>query len=751
MHKFYRLAFSLVLFLALISAVHAQTETDAKEADSTKDKKIVEQQLDEVSITATRLERKTQDVPASISVIGQDRIENAKMHNIKDALSGTPGVQIDSKNGGYDSRLIIRGAGVKARYGIREVMILLNGVPVTDPDGFSKLDLLDPQQIEQIEVVKGPNSTLWGANAAGGVINIITRSPVKNQGGFVKIEGGSHEERSSAFSYAGNIDNFLMYSINGSYIASNNTWREHNKYEAYNASFQPVFVFDDGTVWENYISYNKSDLQLPGSTDQVLFEDYEKTGDLTINDTRKTILRIIDGKLQTRVNPWSREEPWKYSGRYSDSAFFSSRLTKKIGNFDIKPLIYGNRWTHNHPVPGMINVGKSDVYGGDLQIDWKHKYGTLTAGGTGRIDHQDGKRYKYQDVTVSPYINRITAVDSDTKGDLAEDSYYSTRLIGGYIQESLKPIDGLIVDLGIRYDEVKFKMKGKIDSYYDWSRGNYIDCSYSMTDCGQPVENKKYNIRKIYEAASPRMGVSYKIFKQLNVYANAARGIQTPTTSEISSNPSLKLVKYTNYELGLKGRGQSWMFDINGYKGVLENEVVPKLTVDRETEYSNAGRTKKDGIEFEAAYFLTDAFSIGGSYTKTKYVYQYFMEVGTDYKTKKTREYDRGGKTLPHIPSNQYMVFLQYKNRTGFKARMQTETWSSYYIDTANTEKYQGLKNITSLMVGYQTESNLDFTLNVQNLFDRRYAVEVQKNAYSGKYYSVAPPRTISVALSAKF
>ena len=71
------------------------------------------QKLDEVSVTATRSERATKDVPQSITVVGSERIESEKMFNLKDALQGTPGVMIDSKNGGSDVRLTIRGAGIK--------------------------------------------------------------------------------------------------------------------------------------------------------------------------------------------------------------------------------------------------------------------------------------------------------------------------------------------------------------------------------------------------------------------------------------------------------------------------------------------------------------------------------------------------------------------------------------------------------------------------------------------------------------
>ena len=62
-------------------------------------------------------------------------------------------------------------------YEVITIMVLLDGVPITDPDGMTRLDFVDTQLVERIDVVRGPNSTLYGANATGGVINVITRDP----------------------------------------------------------------------------------------------------------------------------------------------------------------------------------------------------------------------------------------------------------------------------------------------------------------------------------------------------------------------------------------------------------------------------------------------------------------------------------------------------------------------------------------------------------------------------------------------
>ena len=131
--------------------------------------------LDTVSVTATRSERATKEVPEAIAVIDEERLEQSPMFNIKDALSDTPGVLMTNTRGSYSARVVIRGAGLKANYGIREIMLIRDGVPITDPDSFTRLDFIDTQDIEQIEVTKGPGN-LYAAGSAGGTIQVISKS-----------------------------------------------------------------------------------------------------------------------------------------------------------------------------------------------------------------------------------------------------------------------------------------------------------------------------------------------------------------------------------------------------------------------------------------------------------------------------------------------------------------------------------------------------------------------------------------------
>lgn len=211
--------------------------------------------LEEAVVTATRTERTTAEVPAGVTAVTREDIENTRMFGMKEALTGISGVQSETKNGGYDSRLIIRGAGLKARYGVREIMVLLDGVPITDPDGLSRFDFIDTQLVEQIDVLKGPNSTLYGANAAGGVVNIITRNPFEETTGG-RIGFGSNNTQMYNALYGNKIGD-SYFSISGS-RRSTDSWRQWNKFDTTQGSLKVGAMIDERTTVEAAVNYFRS-------------------------------------------------------------------------------------------------------------------------------------------------------------------------------------------------------------------------------------------------------------------------------------------------------------------------------------------------------------------------------------------------------------------------------------------------------------------------------------------------------------
>ncbi len=346
--------------------------------------------LDTISVTASRIERGTKEVAGAIDVIDEKRIESSKMFNIKEAIQGTPGVLIDSKSSSYSTRLIIRGAGQKANYGVREIMVIRDGVPMTDPDSFSRFDFIDTQDIERIEITKGPGS-LYGSGSAGGTIQVISKSVFDTDVNRVKAGAGQFGTRNLHTRLSGDIDDSNAFAITASHRETDNSWRDWNKFDTQQASFKHGLILDNDATLESELSYTQADLQLPTKLTESEFETYKATGE-----------------------QHNTSDTFQNSGRYSTILFFNSRYEQEFGDLTFKPRIYFNQWDHFHPVTGGINDNPgTNVFGTDLEFSYNHQLwgeSTLVAGVTARLDEtDDSRKYMYQDIE-----NGASQTSSDT-------------------------------------------------------------------------------------------------------------------------------------------------------------------------------------------------------------------------------------------------------------------------------------------------------------------------------------------------
>jgi outer membrane receptor protein involved in Fe transport len=150
---------------------------------------------DALTVTASREERTLASVPASVGVIAGHTVERARGVNLAEFLKFVPGVAAGDVSGVDDLRISIRGAGVRAGFGSRGVLLMTDGVPVTEPDGQTPHfdGQIDLANAERVEVVKGPSSAMYGGAALGGVVNVISRAPSRQRRATLRGETGSYE------------------------------------------------------------------------------------------------------------------------------------------------------------------------------------------------------------------------------------------------------------------------------------------------------------------------------------------------------------------------------------------------------------------------------------------------------------------------------------------------------------------------------------------------------------------------------
>lgn len=668
-----------------------------------------ETSLDAVTVTATKQERKALNVSQSVDVVESKTIEKKNARNINDIIKTMPGVIAVSKNSGYDSRLIIRGAGLKAAYGVREIMVLRDGVPMTDPDSFTRFDFVDIDDISSVEVFKGPGS-IEASNASGGVLSIKSQSVFDATKDYVKLGAGSETSRNAALHKtweAGANDNI---SIQFSRRQADNNWREWNQFDTTQLSIKEGHFFKGESTLETELNYQESNLKLPGSLNATGYANYLETG--------KT--------LNNKANTGSA---FSKSSRDSKTLFFNTRYKTKLSKtLEFNPQFYVNQWQHFHPVTGIINDAKDNyVVGTDLMFNRKQQLFGRNAsqvfGITLRGDIRNkGKKYQYRDVITS--YGRIVDVTSDTKGTLASVEDSSNMLSGAYFQQTFSPAERWQMDLGLRYDHLNMDISGDEYWKYDYARAKYVT--------GQGSYKTKAN----YDLFAPKVSVNYALAKASRLYATASGAQQAPTESEISNNRSygqatdLKASSALQYEVGYKRNTQNLQTTFALYQIDLTDEIVG-VRNGTTTYYVNAGKTQKKGAELNVGYKLLSTLGVGGTAAWQNYRYLDYKDSGVDY----------SGNQVRFIPENQYSIFANYENK-GYQARVEGLAFGSYYIDDANTEKYNGYNMVTNMMLAYRHKAHL-FQLNVNNLFDMRYAEEVAKDSRGSYSYTPGAPRNI--------
>src|SRR5579863_1100641 len=203
-----RIAFLPATVALILSATQASAQPAADSADTS---------LDEVVVVANRAPVPLSTVGNSVTVLDEQDIAASQATIASDLLAQTPGIAVARTGGvGEPTSVFIRGAESD------QTVVVIDGVKMTDPSlpggGFDFEDLLIGD-ISRIEILRGAQSTLYGSDAIGGVINIVTADPTRKSAGSVSLEGGSHGTGDGTASVGG-VSDALMWRAAGSYYGT---------------------------------------------------------------------------------------------------------------------------------------------------------------------------------------------------------------------------------------------------------------------------------------------------------------------------------------------------------------------------------------------------------------------------------------------------------------------------------------------------------------------------------------------------
>jgi len=268
--------------------------------------------LDEIVVIASKYPERALDSIASVEVINEEEIKAAQAENLADILSTVAGLEInDYRNAAGIKSISIRGSSAE------QVLVLLDGRPMNDPQtGQIDLGQIPASIIEKIEIYRGPASAIYGANALGGVINIITKKGEGESIGEVKANFGTYQTQDYEISYQGSNED-LNYFLFGKYLTTEGL-RENSQMDEINLLGKVNLLLDEQTNMDFTLQYNSYQREVPGSLTYPSPQAVQDDQSLNFNSSwqRKAEDKDISVVVYNNYHKLTYDDPdeWGYTG-----------------------------------------------------------------------------------------------------------------------------------------------------------------------------------------------------------------------------------------------------------------------------------------------------------------------------------------------------------------------------------------------------------------------------------------------------
>jgi iron complex outermembrane receptor protein len=221
----------------------------------------------EIVVTATKIPEKILEVPLAVSVIPRQELINRRGYGLDEVLGRTPGVLAQSRYGGQDIRITIRGfgargAGDRSNAGTsRGIKVFMDGIPETEPDGRTSFDNIDISMANRIEVIRSNSSSLWG-NAAGGVVSITSMPAFSSPFLRLSAQSGSYGYNKFVVESGTPLGGGrLSAALSGTKFDG---YRQNSSAERYLANFAILTPVSESTLLGVYLLASSNRFNVPG-------------------------------------------------------------------------------------------------------------------------------------------------------------------------------------------------------------------------------------------------------------------------------------------------------------------------------------------------------------------------------------------------------------------------------------------------------------------------------------------------------
>jgi len=636
-------------------------------------------ELETTVITATRTNLNKADVHAKTDIITKEQIEDFPVSSTDDLFRLIPNMVVNRSWGVFskNASVTMRGMDASAR-----TLILLNGTPMNKTAGGTIVwDMINPESIEKIEVVKGPGSAIHGNNAMGGVINIITKTPESQKiSGSVSVFGGTYNYYGGSLSLGQNLNVGTKKWF----------WQFHS---AYNKGDGYILVPEE----------NRNEYDTKAYVEELTLN--LKSGIKFNNDHKLTFeYSFHDGLHGAGIE--INEEDGANDHYYTN--LLSGKYYGNLNGFEINANLF-TQWQDYNQVDESISTKNgyslnktftdTEDYGLFFNINKKFGNHRILFG----LDLKDGKLD----------ANNIYLTSSDRLDYQGELFFY-----GLFLQDEINLVkEKLRAIVGIRLDHAKFS-----DAFL-----NITDPTKATGFAASELINFEENA---WSEFSPRVSLLWKLSENSSLYTSYSTGFMPPKLDDMvrsgvvtkgykMANPNLKPETITSLEVG--GRFTiaeklefepavyySWAKDMVYFIETGEEIITNGNKKKPVLQKQNISKVEIYGFESSITYKLTKQVNFMAAYTYNHSTIKEFYDVNTAQ--------DFEGKFLIEVPKHQVSFSAYWKNKIvnssivyNYMGRQWFDDLNTEYVEDYHTIDVKFAKSITK---------NLQSTLTIQNLLD---------------------------------
>ncbi|EPO4912996.1 MULTISPECIES: TonB-dependent receptor PqqU [Citrobacter] len=654
------------------------------------------------------------DTPAAVTVVeGEDMRLATPRINLSESLNGVPGLQVQNRqNYAQDLQLSIRGFGSRSAYGIRGIRLYVDGIPATMPDGQGQTSNIDLSSVQNVEVLRGPFSALYG-NSSGGVMNVTT-------------ETGRQPPTIEASSYYGSFGSW-RYGMKATGAMGDGTQAGDVDYTVSTTRFT-THGFRDRSSAQKNLANAKLGVRLDDASKLSLIFN---SVDIHANDPGG--LTESEWKANPQQSPRAEQFNTRKTIKQTQAGLRYERQLSE--HDDLSVMMYaGERETTQYQSIPMAPQRDNPAHAGGVIVLQRHYQGIDTRwthrGELGvPVTFTTGLNYENMSENRKGYENyRLNngVPQFGVKGDLRRNERNLMWNADPYLQTQWQLTEKLSLDAGVRYSSVWFD-----------SNDHYVTPG-NRNDSGEAS----------YHQWLPAGALKYAFTDAWNVYLAAGRGFETPTINELSYRPDgqsglnfgLKPATNDTVEIGSKTRIGDGLLTAALFQTDTDDEIVVATSGGGRTTYKNAGKTRRQGAELSWDQRFAGNWRVNASWTW----------LDATYRSNVCKSGDCNGNRMPGIARNMGFASLGYVPDEGWYAGTDARYMGDIMADDHNTAKAPSY-TVVGLNTGYKFNySNLtvDVFGRVDNLFDKEYVGSVIVNESNGRYYEPAPGRNYGVGVN---